>query len=95
VWLGAASTACSLLTLCLGAPGLVGVALGIAVWVAAAHDLEKMRRGVMDGGGYQQTRDARGRAVRAVLLGAVSLVCLAPTFAQLVRAFLVTGLVGD
>jgi hypothetical protein len=39
-------------------PALVALPLGIAVWVAARHDLGKMAAGAMDPAGRDQTRAA-------------------------------------
>jgi hypothetical protein len=58
------------LALCLfGTTAVVSVPLGIAAWVMASHDLDLMRRGLMDARGRQQTANGRTAAVLGVVLG--------------------------
>ena len=50
------------LSLCLGFLALMGLALGLAAWVMASHDLGRMRAGSMDPGGRAATTRGRARA---------------------------------
>jgi hypothetical protein len=50
-------------------PGLIGSALGAAVWHMANQDLRDMRRGLMDPDGEAATWDARMPAIAAVWIG--------------------------
>jgi hypothetical protein len=65
--------ACAFLTLVLCPLGLVGLALGITVWVLAPRDLDAMLAGRMHPDCWRQTWAARELAVPAVF---VSLACL-------------------
>jgi uncharacterized membrane protein YccF (DUF307 family) len=56
------------------APSLIGLPLGIAVWVLAERDLVKMRSGLMDPGGLQDVQNARRLAVLGLILSALCLV---------------------
>jgi hypothetical protein len=49
-------------------PGLLALALAVAVWLMARHDLALMRLGRVDPAGEADTRQARGEAVFAALL---------------------------
>jgi hypothetical protein len=69
LWLGVVGAGCSLLAFCLCVPGLVGIAIGLPVWVVAAQDLNKMRGGVMDHAGRAQTEEALILGRMAVVLG--------------------------
>jgi hypothetical protein len=55
-------------------PGLIGLPLGIAVWVLAERDLVKMRSGLMDPGGLQDVQNARRLGVLGLTLSATCLV---------------------
>ena len=56
------------------------MALGLAVWAMAGRDLARMRAGLMDPAGREQTEGARAWGVLAVCVGAYGLVCFAPVF---------------
>ena len=64
-WLAALADASLLLgtlSLCLGFLALTGLALGLAAWVMASHDLGQMRSGLMDRRGQAATTRGRARA---------------------------------
>src|SRR4029077_1129175 len=67
--LGNVSLVVGFLSLCLfGAGALVGVPLGIAVWVMAQTDLAQMRAGLMDSHGRHLTETARASAITGLIL---------------------------
>jgi hypothetical protein len=47
----------------------MGLALGVAAWVLASHDLRRMRAGVMDPAGLAPTTLGRCRARAGAALG--------------------------
>jgi hypothetical protein len=60
------------LSMCsLGFGALVSVPLGIAAWLLANRDLERMRQGYMDPCGKSQTQTGRTSAVAGVILGLI------------------------
>jgi hypothetical protein len=67
-----ASLLLSALSLCLGFLAVMALALGVAAWVLASHDLGRMRAGVMDPGGLGATALGRCRARAGVALGLYS-----------------------
>jgi endogenous inhibitor of DNA gyrase (YacG/DUF329 family) len=67
--LGNISLAAGALSLCLfGAGAIVGIPLGIAVWVMAQTDLAQMREGIMDSQGRHLTETARASAITGLIL---------------------------
>jgi hypothetical protein len=56
------------LSLCLGVPGIAGLAFGIPAWVMATHDIHKMRVGVMDRNGLANTQSGQSYAIVGVVL---------------------------
>jgi hypothetical protein len=78
--LSLAGATCSLFALFLWVPGLLGVTMGLAVWVMAAGNLNKMRAGVMDREGEAQTKEALVMARLAVLLGIAFLLLIGCAF---------------
>jgi hypothetical protein len=70
LWLGYAGAACGLLS-CLFLPGILAVALGIAVEAMAKADLARMRQGQMDPAGKAQTERGRYLADLGGALGAL------------------------
>jgi hypothetical protein len=75
-WLGWAGLACGLATFCLLLPALAAFALGITVLVMARADLARMRAGLMDHAGEEQTRTARRNALCGLGLALVPLLIL-------------------
>ena len=71
--LAVAGLVCSALSLCLGAPGLIGLVLGTAAWALARRDLARMRGRLMDPAGRSLTEHAMHRGLDAALLGLTSL----------------------
>jgi hypothetical protein len=60
------------LSLCLlGAGALFSVPLGIAAWMMANRDLERMREGLMDPRGKVPTETGRAGAIAGILLGLI------------------------
>jgi hypothetical protein len=51
---------------------LVGLALGVGVWVVAQRDLAEMSRGVRDPAGSKETKAGRAHAIQGVVLGLVA-----------------------
>jgi hypothetical protein len=64
---------CSVLSLGLWAPGLLGLVLGTAAWALAHRDLARMRGRLMDPAGRSLTELALDRGMRAALLGLFTL----------------------
>jgi hypothetical protein len=56
-----------------GVPGLLGLPLGVAAWLMGNHDLDLMRRGLMDPDGFTRTRLGRECGILGVVLSAVFL----------------------
>jgi hypothetical protein len=70
--LGNISLAAGALSLCLfGASAIVGIPLGIAVWVMAQTDLAQMRDGIMDSHGRHLTETARASAITGLVLSLI------------------------
>jgi hypothetical protein len=68
--LGNASLILGGLSLCVcGTGAALSVPLGIAAWVMANHDLERMRLGLMDPQGRAQTEGGRAGGVAGTILG--------------------------
>lgn len=59
---------CSLSTYFCFATGLLGLPLGIAVWLMTKRDLAKMQAGLMDQDGKKETIEAQHDAVSCILL---------------------------
>jgi hypothetical protein len=66
--LGNVTLACGAASLCFGFSAVVGIPLGIAVWIMAQSDLNQMRTGVKDVLGRQQTEAARTSAITGLIL---------------------------
>jgi hypothetical protein len=49
-------------------PGLLGLAVGVTIFILAQRDLARMRKGLMDPTEVEATRRAQGAAVEGVLL---------------------------
>jgi hypothetical protein len=61
LWLGRFSRGCGLLFTvpCLfGLSGLIGLPLGLTVWLLARRDLDRMQKGLLDPRGERETRQA-------------------------------------
>jgi hypothetical protein len=70
--LGNISLAAGALSLCLfGVGAIVGIPLGIAVWVMAQTDLAQMRDGIMDSQGRHLTETARASAITGLVLSLI------------------------
>jgi hypothetical protein len=72
--LGRIGSLCAMLTPVLVVPGVVGLSLGLTVWLLAGADLAKMRAGLMDPAGRQQSERARWHGLVAALFAACWLV---------------------
>jgi hypothetical protein len=66
--LGILSALFGVLSLCLGAPAIAGLGFGIPAWAMAAHDLHKMRMGVMDRNGMANAQSGQSYAIVGVVL---------------------------
>lgn len=84
-WLSIASSICGAppsciywppLSLFAHAPSVIGLPLGILVFVLARRDLARMRCGLMDPAGQRSTNSARIAALVGVVLNAIALVGL-------------------
>ncbi len=75
-WLGWAGLANGLASLCLLFPALVAVPLGVMVLLMARHDLARMRAGLMDRAGEEQTQVARRNALCGLLIPLIPLLVL-------------------
>src|SRR5947207_6260815 len=71
LFLGRCSSVCGALSLCFLLPSIVGLPLGITVWVMARRDLTAMRMGVMDPQGRSQTKQGRNHAIVGMALSLV------------------------
>jgi hypothetical protein len=72
-----ASVLCSIFSLCLLIPALLGLPLAIASLVLTRQDLNQMRAGLMDPGGKGQTEGARTWAGWGLLLNLIVLLVAA------------------
>ena len=72
VTLGILSALFGVLSLCFGVPAVAGLAFGIPAWAMAAHDLHKMRAGIMDRTGMANAQSGQSYAIVGVVL---SLLC--------------------
>jgi hypothetical protein len=71
---------CTWLTPLLLVTGVLGLLIGIVVWVLAHHDLAKTRAELMDRRSRQQTRRAKGLAILAVFAGLLITATCAPVW---------------
>jgi hypothetical protein len=78
VVLGTVSLVCGVLSWCCLPSSLVGLPLGIAVWVLSERDLSKMRAGMMDPGGKAQTERSFNRGLYGMALSGLSWVFCGP-----------------
>jgi hypothetical protein len=76
--LGTVSLICGVLSWGCLLSSLVGLPLGIAVWVWSERDLSKMRAGMMDPGGKAQTERAFNRGLYGMALSGLSWVFCSP-----------------
>src|SRR5262249_53732344 len=65
--LGILSALFGTLSLCCGVPALVGLGLGIPAWIMAAHDVHKMRVGIMDRNCMANTQSGQSYALVGVV----------------------------
>jgi predicted RNA-binding Zn-ribbon protein involved in translation (DUF1610 family) len=70
--LGILSALFGTLSLCCGAPALLGLGFGIPAWVMASQDIHRMRVGQMDRNGMANTQSGQSYAMVGVVL---SLLC--------------------
>ena len=70
--LGILSALFGVLSLCFGVPAIAGLGFGIPAWAMAAHDLHKMRAGIMDRKGMPNAQSGQSYAIVGVVL---SLLC--------------------
>lgn len=66
--LGILSAIFGTLSLCCGVPAVAGLGFGIPAWAMAAHDMHKMRMGVMDRNGMANTQSGQSYAMVGVVL---------------------------
>jgi uncharacterized paraquat-inducible protein A len=66
--LGILSALFGVLSLCFGVPGIAGLGLGIPAWVMAAHDIRRMRAGIMDRNGMANAQSGQSYAIVGVVL---------------------------
>ncbi len=78
--LGTVSLWCGILAVCLAAPAVAGVALGVVAWVLAERDLTRMGRGLLDPSGRTLTERGQDCALLGVLLSLTAVVCWAALF---------------
>ena len=67
-FLGIAGLILSVVALCGGVAGLVGLPCSLAAWIMAREDLAKMRAGVMDPRGERRTRQGGDCGVFGLIL---------------------------
>jgi hypothetical protein len=67
-WLGLLSLIAGALSFCMSWTAVVGIVLGMRVWMMSGLDLGKMARGEMDPAGFEKTLKARKHAVRGIVL---------------------------
>jgi hypothetical protein len=81
--LGGVALACGGLAWCLAVPALIGLPLGIAVWVIGQRDFDRMRAGTMDPQGRAPTLQAMDWGIAGALscFGALFVLGLAFLFA--------------
>jgi hypothetical protein len=73
--LGQVSMVCGFAAVCLGVFGVaVGFGLGVTAWVMANRDLAKMRAGLMDRRGEEDTRQGRKYGIAGTHLNAIGLI---------------------
>ena len=70
------SVACGIVSFCTFFPSIVGLLLGLTAFVMARRDLKKMRAGVMDDQGREETENAWGHAFFGVILNFLLMVTL-------------------
>jgi hypothetical protein len=61
-------------------PAVIGLALGITVWILVRHDLRLLQKGLMDPAGRPLLERARRRSLWAVLCALPILIVLAVTW---------------
>jgi uncharacterized paraquat-inducible protein A len=66
--LGILSALFGVLSLCFGVPGLAGLGFGIPAWAMAAHDIRRMRAGIMDRNGMANAQSGQSYAIVGVVL---------------------------
>jgi hypothetical protein len=76
----------SMAMLLFGVPGLVGLPLGIIAWSMGNHDLEHMRRGLMDPQGFINTRRGRESGILGAFLSATFLAGYGLLFLAMLKA---------
>jgi hypothetical protein len=74
VWLATAAFVCGLLSFLLGAPGFIGLPLGVAAYILAGRDLDSMERRLMDPRGREDTEVARRRGIAGAVMSILGLV---------------------
>jgi hypothetical protein len=84
--LGRVALVCGLLSVCLAVPAVIGLPLGLGVWVVGQRDLKRMAAGAMDPGG-------RTDVMRATDLG-IGGAFLSLFFGSVIIAALLTTLLG-
>jgi hypothetical protein len=69
--LGAIALVCGILAWLLALPGVIGLPLSVAVLIVSNRDLTRMRRGLLDPAGREETEKARGLAMEGLFLNVV------------------------
>jgi hypothetical protein len=71
--LGGVALACGGLSWCLAVPALIGLPLGVAVWVVVQRDLDRMKAGAMDPQGRALTLQAMDWGIAGAVLSFMAL----------------------